>query len=113
MDCVSEQLKHRQDTSHQAVSTSGLPRPKQWHEDICWWTAVLPVVKEYPSAAVADVKCQQALAGNNLTIQTNSFLTLCEVQIFVCSDGWFGEDCDKQCHCSLNTEVCDKITDSV
>ncbi|XP_046551938.1 multiple epidermal growth factor-like domains protein 6 [Haliotis rubra] len=62
----------------------------------------------HPSA-VADVKCQQALTGN-LTIQTSTFLTLCEVQIFVCSDGWFGEDCDKQCHCSLNTEVCDKFT---
>ncbi|XP_046562129.1 receptor-type tyrosine-protein phosphatase T-like [Haliotis rubra] len=59
--------------------------------------------------AIADVDCQQALTGNNLTIQTSKVVTLCEVQIFVCSDGWFGEDCDKQCHCSLNTEVCDKI----
>ncbi|XP_046552770.1 receptor-type tyrosine-protein phosphatase mu-like isoform X6 [Haliotis rubra] len=63
----------------------------------------------YP-LAITDFKCQQALTGNNLQIQTRSFLTLCEVQIFVCSDGWFGEDCDKQCHCSQNTEVCDKIT---
>ncbi|XP_046551936.1 uncharacterized protein LOC124261639 [Haliotis rubra] len=63
----------------------------------------------YPPA-IADVKCQQALTGNNLTIQTSNYVALCEVQIFVCSDGWFGEDCDKQCHCSLNTEVCDKIT---
>ncbi|XP_067685093.1 protein draper-like [Haliotis asinina] len=60
--------------------------------------------------SVADVKCQQALTGNTLTIQTSSFLILCEVEIFVCSDGWFGEDCDKQCHCARNTEVCDKIT---
>ncbi|XP_067685088.1 receptor-type tyrosine-protein phosphatase alpha-like isoform X2 [Haliotis asinina] len=60
--------------------------------------------------SVADVKCQQALTGNTLTIQTSSYLTLCEVQIFVCSDGWFGEDCDKQCHCARNTEVCDKIS---
>ncbi|XP_046566124.1 uncharacterized protein LOC124274790 [Haliotis rubra] len=51
-----------------------------------------------------------ALTGNNLTIQANDFLALSEVQIFVCSDGWFGEDCDKQCHCTQNTEVCDKIT---
>ncbi|XP_046566123.1 uncharacterized protein LOC124274789 [Haliotis rubra] len=60
--------------------------------------------------AIADVRCHQALTGNNLTIQTNDFLALCEVQIFVCSDGWFGEDCDKQCHCSPKTEICDKIT---
>ncbi|XP_046563504.1 protein draper-like, partial [Haliotis rubra] len=59
---------------------------------------------------IADVKCQQALTGNNLAIRTSNIITLCEVQIFVCSDGWFDEDCDKQCHCSLNTEVCDKIT---
>ncbi|XP_046561539.1 platelet endothelial aggregation receptor 1-like isoform X2 [Haliotis rubra] len=60
--------------------------------------------------AIADIKCQQALTGNNLTIQTHDYLSLCEVQIFVCSDGWFGEDCEIQCHCSLNTEVCNKIT---
>ncbi|XP_071081735.1 receptor-type tyrosine-protein phosphatase epsilon-like [Haliotis cracherodii] len=60
--------------------------------------------------AIADVRCQQPLTENTLTIQTSDFLTLCEVQIFVCSDGWFDEDCDKQCHCSQNTEVCDKIT---
>ncbi|XP_071083834.1 protein draper-like [Haliotis cracherodii] len=63
----------------------------------------------YPPA-IADVRCQQPLTGNALTIQTSDFLTLCEVQIFVCSDGWFDEDCDKQCHCLQNTEVCDKIT---
>ncbi|XP_046566122.1 protein draper-like [Haliotis rubra] len=63
----------------------------------------------YPPAS-ADVKCQQALTGNTLIIQTSEYLALCEVQIFVCSDGWFGEDCDKQCHCFVNTEICDKIT---
>ncbi|XP_046562345.1 delta-like protein 1 isoform X3 [Haliotis rubra] len=63
----------------------------------------------YPPA-IADVKCQQALTGNNLTIQTSDYLTVCEVQIFVCSDGWFSEDCDKQCRCLNSNDVCDKIT---
>ncbi|XP_071083835.1 uncharacterized protein [Haliotis cracherodii] len=74
-------------------------------EQLCtqWPTTIYP-------PAIADVRCQQPLTGNTLTIQTSIFLTLCEVQIFVCSDGWFDEECDKQCHCSQNTEVCDKIT---
>ncbi|XP_067685393.1 multiple epidermal growth factor-like domains protein 10 [Haliotis asinina] len=60
---------------------------------------------------ITDVTCRQPLSGNRVTIQTRQeFLTLCEVQIFVCSDGWFGDDCDKQCHCLDNKEVCDKIT---
>ncbi|XP_067684546.1 uncharacterized protein [Haliotis asinina] len=61
--------------------------------------------------SVIDVTCRQPLYGNSVTIRTpQEFLTLCEVQIFVCSDGWFGDDCDKQCHCLDSKEVCDKIT---
>ncbi|XP_046325743.2 multiple epidermal growth factor-like domains protein 11 isoform X2 [Haliotis rufescens] len=65
-----------------------------------------PATKEPPPEA--NVTCRQPLAGNTVTIRTpREYLTLCEVEIFVCSDGWFGEDCDKQCHC---LDVCDKIT---
>ncbi|XP_067685394.1 uncharacterized protein [Haliotis asinina] len=61
--------------------------------------------------SVIDVTCRQPLSGNSVTIRTpQEFLTLCEVQIFACSDGWFGDDCDKQCHCLDSKEVCDKIT---
>ncbi|XP_046573981.1 uncharacterized protein LOC124282056 [Haliotis rubra] len=60
---------------------------------------------------VTDVACRQPLSGTSVTIRTpQEFLTLCEVQIFVCSDGWFGDNCDKRCHCLDNKEVCDKIT---
>ncbi|XP_071083838.1 receptor-type tyrosine-protein phosphatase epsilon-like [Haliotis cracherodii] len=61
----------------------------------------------------ADVTCRQPLTGNTVTIRipgSSKFLTLCEVQIFVCSDGWFSEDCDKQCRCLNSFDVCDKIT---
>ncbi|XP_048251123.1 uncharacterized protein LOC124131170 [Haliotis rufescens] len=58
-----------------------------------------------------NVTCTQVLKGNNVTItMSGRFLTLCEVQVFVCSDGWFGSDCDKQCQCLNTTEVCDKDT---
>ncbi|XP_046583132.1 receptor-type tyrosine-protein phosphatase T-like isoform X4 [Haliotis rubra] len=62
---------------------------------------------------IANVTCRQPLTGTTVTIRIPGplkFLTLCEVQIFVCSDGWFSEDCDKQCRCLNSTDVCDKIT---
>ncbi|XP_048257511.1 receptor-type tyrosine-protein phosphatase kappa-like [Haliotis rufescens] len=63
---------------------------------------------------IANVTCRQPLSGNTVTIRLpggpDVFLTLCEVQIFVCSDGWFAEDCDKQCRCQNNTDICSKMT---
>ncbi|XP_048257373.1 cell death abnormality protein 1-like isoform X2 [Haliotis rufescens] len=62
---------------------------------------------------IAYVTCRQPLTGTTVTIRipgSLKFLTLCEVQIFVCSDGWFSEDCDKQCRCLSSTEICDKIS---
>ncbi|XP_046561540.1 uncharacterized protein LOC124270566 [Haliotis rubra] len=62
---------------------------------------------------IANFTCRQPLTGTTVTIRIPGpmkFLTLCEVQIFVCSDGWFSEDCDKQCRCRNSTDVCDKIT---
>ncbi|XP_071081693.1 uncharacterized protein [Haliotis cracherodii] len=62
---------------------------------------------------VTDVTCRQPLSGNTVIIRTpQEYLTLCEVQIYVCSDGWFGDDCSKQCHCRDNMDVCDKISGS-
>ncbi|XP_048252744.1 uncharacterized protein LOC125380980 isoform X2 [Haliotis rufescens] len=62
--------------------------------------------------SVVDVTCRQPLAGNKVTIQIprTTFMTLCEVLIFVCSDGWFGDDCEQECNCLNSTEICDKIT---
>ncbi|XP_048257371.1 multiple epidermal growth factor-like domains protein 11 [Haliotis rufescens] len=62
---------------------------------------------------IANVTCRQPLTGTTVTVRipgSLKYLTLCEVQIFVCSDGWFSEDCDKQCRCLSSTDVCDKIT---
>ncbi|XP_067685404.1 receptor-type tyrosine-protein phosphatase epsilon-like [Haliotis asinina] len=62
---------------------------------------------------IANVTCRQPLTGTTVTIRIpgqQKYLTLCEVQIFVCSNGWFSEECDKQCRCLNSTDVCDKIT---
>ncbi|XP_067684845.1 protein draper-like [Haliotis asinina] len=62
---------------------------------------------------IANVTCRQPLTGTTVTIRIPGqlkFLSLCEAQIFVCSDGWFSEECDKQCRCLNSTDVCDKIT---
>ncbi|XP_071097877.1 uncharacterized protein, partial [Haliotis cracherodii] len=58
---------------------------------------------------VVNITCDEALSGSSVSISGN-ILTLCEVQIFQCSDGWFGDDCEKQCQCQDTTEVCDKET---
>ncbi|XP_046566654.1 multiple epidermal growth factor-like domains protein 6 isoform X2 [Haliotis rubra] len=58
-----------------------------------------------------DVTCRHVTKGNKVTIKMSGpYLTLCEVQVFVCSDGWFGSDCNKQCQCLDPSEVCDKET---
>ncbi|XP_067673179.1 receptor-type tyrosine-protein phosphatase epsilon-like [Haliotis asinina] len=57
-----------------------------------------------------NVTCDKTLTGRNVTIKTNKdSLSLCEVQVFVCSDFWFGVDCEKQCNCFNETEICDKM----
>ncbi|XP_071097878.1 uncharacterized protein [Haliotis cracherodii] len=58
---------------------------------------------------VVNIDCGKALSGSFVNISGN-ILTLCEVQIFQCSDGWFGDACDKQCQCQDRTEICDKET---
>ncbi|XP_046578481.1 multiple epidermal growth factor-like domains protein 10 [Haliotis rubra] len=64
-----------------------------------------------PVTNPVDVTCTHVMKGNNVTITiSGQFLTLCEVQVFVCSDGWFGSDCNKQCQCLDPSEVCDKET---
>ncbi|XP_071081747.1 uncharacterized protein [Haliotis cracherodii] len=62
---------------------------------------------------LANVTCRQPLTGTTVSIRipgSLKFITLCEVQIFVCSDGWFSQDCGKKCRCLSSTEICDKIT---
>ncbi|XP_046566684.1 multiple epidermal growth factor-like domains protein 6, partial [Haliotis rubra] len=58
-----------------------------------------------------DVTCTHVMKGNNVTITiSGAFLSLCEVQVFICGDGWFGGNCEKQCQCLDPSEVCDKET---
>ncbi|XP_071083720.1 receptor-type tyrosine-protein phosphatase mu-like [Haliotis cracherodii] len=59
-----------------------------------------------------NVTCHKPLIGNKVQIRipSKSWLTLCEVLILVCGDGWFGDDCVQQCNCLSSTEICDKVT---
>ncbi|XP_067653476.1 protein draper-like [Haliotis asinina] len=58
-----------------------------------------------------DVTCSHVIKGNKVAIKmSGQYLTLCEVQVFVCSDGWFASDCNKQCQCLDTSEACDKET---
>ncbi|XP_041350901.1 multiple epidermal growth factor-like domains protein 10 isoform X1 [Gigantopelta aegis] len=59
---------------------------------------------------VFDVICDAQ--GQFVTFQLPSptYLQLCEVQIFVCTDYWYGDNCDKTCNCGNQNEICDKRT---
>ncbi|XP_067673167.1 multiple epidermal growth factor-like domains protein 6 [Haliotis asinina] len=61
--------------------------------------------------SVAEVACSESLTGDEvmLRIPDNS-LSVCEVQVFVCSDFWYGKNCDRRCNCLDKREICDKGT---
>ncbi|XP_067673169.1 uncharacterized protein [Haliotis asinina] len=60
---------------------------------------------------IEHVTCAETMTGDVVTIQVpGAHLTLCEVEVYVCSDHWFGQDCDKQCHCAYRSDICDKVT---
>ncbi|XP_067663190.1 multiple epidermal growth factor-like domains protein 10 [Haliotis asinina] len=46
--------------------------------------------------------------GRYFSISNSSYLNLCEVEIYVCSLGLFGESCDEFCHCGKDT--CDHVS---
>ncbi|XP_046326269.2 receptor-type tyrosine-protein phosphatase epsilon-like [Haliotis rufescens] len=65
--------------------------------------------KDAAPDTVALVVCDQTLVGEEVTIRIpGQFLSLCEVQVFVCNDFWYGEDCDKRCNCFPASDICDK-----
>ncbi|XP_067673177.1 fucolectin-1-like [Haliotis asinina] len=60
---------------------------------------------------VESITCDETMVGDVVTIRVpGSHLTLCEVEVYVCSDYWFGQNCDKECHCAIRGEICDKGT---
>ncbi|XP_041363005.1 multiple epidermal growth factor-like domains protein 10 isoform X2 [Gigantopelta aegis] len=72
------------------------------HECYRW-----PNTSEPPT--VFDVTCDRH--GRKVTFKMPDdivVLALCEIQIFVCTDFWYGDDCTKTCKC--RNEVCDKKT---
>ncbi|XP_071106726.1 uncharacterized protein [Haliotis cracherodii] len=60
---------------------------------------------------VESITCNETLTGDVVTIRVpGSHLPLCEVEVYVCSDYWFGMNCNQQCHCGDRAEICDKGT---
>ncbi|XP_048243469.1 multiple epidermal growth factor-like domains protein 10 [Haliotis rufescens] len=57
--------------------------------------------------SVYDVTCDAI--GQYVTIKHGTeTLNLCEVEIYVCSQGTFGADCNNFCHCSVGP--CDRVS---
>ncbi|XP_041349292.1 multiple epidermal growth factor-like domains protein 10 [Gigantopelta aegis] len=65
------------------------------------------------------ITCARPLYGSKVTIvlppgsqgaRGEYLISLCEVQVYECSDFWFGEECDKRCNCRDQAEVCDKVS---
>ncbi|ESO90347.1 hypothetical protein LOTGIDRAFT_164268 [Lottia gigantea] len=60
---------------------------------------------------VKNIECSHVIYGRYVNISNDRishngrYLTLCEVEIYVCSVGTFGSDCTNFCHC-LNNERC-------
>ncbi|ESP04078.1 hypothetical protein LOTGIDRAFT_156689 [Lottia gigantea] len=61
------------------------------------------------------IECGRTITGRHVNISSIRsddffhYIRLCEVEIYVCSRGTFGSDCNKFCHCS-NGDECDVIT---
>ncbi|XP_048252782.1 receptor-type tyrosine-protein phosphatase epsilon-like [Haliotis rufescens] len=60
---------------------------------------------------VMDIRCVNVTQGRLLSVSltAGTYLSLCEVQVLVCDDHWFGPNCSNQCHC-MNNATCDKTT---
>ncbi|XP_048252780.1 receptor-type tyrosine-protein phosphatase epsilon-like isoform X1 [Haliotis rufescens] len=58
-----------------------------------------------------DIRCDNVTQGRllNVSLTSGQKLSLCEVQVLVCDDHWFGPNCSNQCHC-MNNATCDKTT---
>ncbi|ESO82253.1 hypothetical protein LOTGIDRAFT_170165 [Lottia gigantea] len=60
---------------------------------------------------VKNIECSHVIYGRYVNISNDRishngrYLTLCEVEIYVCSVGTFGSDCNNFCHC-FNNERC-------
>ncbi|XP_046565275.1 multiple epidermal growth factor-like domains protein 10 [Haliotis rubra] len=63
-----------------------------------------------------NISCDTPTRGQHVTVQlptlvgSDYILSLCEVEIYECTDGSFGPDCGTWCYCRNTSEVCDKIT---
>ncbi|XP_064604677.1 multiple epidermal growth factor-like domains protein 10 isoform X1 [Liolophura sinensis] len=66
---------------------------------------------DYGPGNIINGRCNDSKprTGNTVRISLplGSFLTLCEVRLFVCSEGWYGVMCDKECVTDTHCFQCD------
>ncbi|XP_046568155.1 uncharacterized protein LOC124276555 [Haliotis rubra] len=71
--------------------------------DLCYesTTATLPV----------DIPCSTTLIGSNITLYLprERYLSVCEIEVNVCGDGWYGAQCEKRCTCKETDPICNPI----
>ncbi|XP_046556363.1 receptor-type tyrosine-protein phosphatase epsilon-like isoform X2 [Haliotis rubra] len=62
-------------------------------------------------APVMNIRCDNVTKGQtvNISLASGEKMSLCEVQVLMCEDHWFGVNCTNQCHC-VNNATCDKTT---
>ncbi|KAK7089522.1 hypothetical protein V1264_024440 [Littorina saxatilis] len=56
------------------------------------------VIRVYKNATAAGIQ------------RPNHTINICEFQVFSCSDGYWGIDCQQECGNCSNSEACDKVT---
>ncbi|XP_041379440.1 scavenger receptor class F member 1-like [Gigantopelta aegis] len=59
---------------------------------------------------VFNITCDKTGQIVKFSVPRTDYFVLCEVQIFVCADYYYGDVCDKTCNCRVQNEVCDKRT---
>ncbi|KAK7481790.1 hypothetical protein BaRGS_00026937 [Batillaria attramentaria] len=71
---------------------------------------------EIPSGSYIDIHANNRLPckGRNLTIgrtaASDHFINICEVRVWECSDGRYGENCSSTCGHCRDAAACDKVT---
>ncbi|KAK6176982.1 hypothetical protein SNE40_015178 [Patella caerulea] len=63
------------------------------------------------SSGMYSIQCPEPVKGKTLSFHAKStivpILSLCEIEIFKCADGWYSEFCDKRCNCY--GDICDTV----
>ncbi|PVD19902.1 hypothetical protein C0Q70_20396 [Pomacea canaliculata] len=58
-----------------------------------------------------DVTCESDMVGRILKLTSfHKMIKLCELQVWECTAGMFGDNCERECLCKDPEEACDRVT---